>query len=82
MDIYFCEDLSGGHSLCLNDENKNEGVKKFTSEMQSTCFYFFYVNIQENLTLLYPRSCLSSLLQNRLSLTQVVHLFLGWIANK
>lgn len=48
VDIYFCEDLSGGHSLCLNEE------KKFSSEIENT-FFFLNANIQENLTLLYPQ---------------------------
>lgn len=40
-DIYFSEDLSGGHSLCLNEENMNECAKKITSEMENTHFLFY-----------------------------------------
>lgn len=51
----------------------NKGVQKLTSEIENT-FSFLLVNNQEHLTLLYPEQLAHSLLQNRLSLTQMVHL--------
>lgn len=49
-----------------------KGVQKFTSEMENT--FLFLLNNQEHLTLPYPQDLASSLLQNRLSLTQMVRL--------
>lgn len=59
VDIYFSEDLSGGHSLCLNDENKNEGVKKFTSEMQNIFFISFLLIFKSNLSSFIPGAVLA-----------------------
>lgn len=49
-------------------------LRKHDFEMENTSL-FLMLNIQEHLTLLYLEELSSSLLQNRLSLTQVLHLF-------
>lgn len=49
-------------------------LRKHDFEMENTSL-FLMLNIQEHLTLLYLQELSSRLLQNRLSLTQVLHLF-------